>query len=52
MRVSSSTTDKTIGHEGEPYVEGMVGQEVKRMQQLGCEFHIRYRILVSSSDVS
>jgi len=46
MRVSSTTDNRT--RRGVPYVEGMVRQEVKRTQQLGCKFHIRYRILVSS----
>ena len=46
MRVSSTTDNRT--RRGFPYVEGMVRQEVKRTQQLGCKFHIRYRILVSS----
>jgi hypothetical protein len=30
----------------------MIRQEVKRMQQLGCHYHIRYRILVQCRQTS
>jgi hypothetical protein len=32
-----------------PYMEGVVGQEVERMQQFGSEFHICDRILSHTS---